>query len=344
MKYTLISIIFFILILIPSFTVAAEDLIFIEGITEIPEHWEFFDENFRIEAGGLGFTVVDDKADSEYTFKFEVEPSEYDDFIIITSLVSNEDDTELVSLSRFFEELEEAYDFTQFMFFQTVILIPRSSVVETITETIVITIEDNDDWRNKWLYIRASINYPISFYLLKSTGNSILFGGTAVYHGDITDPDRYAPIDNRITALPGATAGLELQFLRWMSIEPNFQVMFGEEGHFLSMAAGLELKFPIKLIRNFMLEPYAAASMPLNTSDAFTRYPPLAVGAGFQFAMKGGNSGAFFIDLNYMMSLTDAVLRNPYGADYPKPERIRFQRSVIGIGVGYKYGFFNRRR
>ena len=344
MKKTLGCIVLLVFLMIPSITVrgqdgAYQDLIFIEGTASNTAHQIFFMQNFRMEAAGLGFNVVADKADAEHTFRFEVAPTEEGDFLITTKLIANENDAELVSLSRYFNDLEESYEFNQILFFQTVILIPRTGIIETvIVQTVV---DENDDWRNKWLYLRGSIDYPITFYILRPNG---LIGGTGVYYGTYENPTRVSPIDNRTTALPGITLGLEIQFLNWMSIEPIFQVILGDPDNLFAIAAGVQLKIPIKLIRNLMLEPYGAITFPLNSSTAYARYPPLAVGAGLQIAVKGGNSGAFFADLNYMLSLRNAILKNPYEDMYPNPHEIHFRRSVIGIGIGYKFGLFNRRR
>jgi hypothetical protein len=56
----------------------------------------------------------------------------------------------------------------------------------------------------------------------------------------------------------------------------------------------------------------------------------------------GGRSGSFFIDINYMHSFGDALLFNPYADLYPDPPVIHYQHFVIGVGIGYKFGFFDR--
>jgi len=202
----------------------------------------------------------------------------------------------------------------------------------------------NDDWRNKWLYLRTSFDFPITFYKLKGDG---LNDGTRVYND--TDPNdiKTQQLDNKVVALPAMTWGAEVQLLNWFSLEPTFQVSWEylNDKDFLNLAAGLQLKFPLKFIRNIMLEPYGNAVCPvLTSSTVFDSFPKLAFGGGLQISTKGGQPGAVFIDVNYMYyCLGDANIYNPYGEQYPKPKAIHYQRSVIGLGIGYKFGLIDRR-
>jgi hypothetical protein len=136
---------------------------------------------------------------------------------------------------------------------------------------------ENNAWKNKWLYVRASINYPVSFYSLKEDG---LLPGYLLGLPD--DPTQTIPLDNKIFAMPGLTLGAEVQFLNWMSIEPNFQLSMGipADYFYLNMAVGLELKFPIKLFRNFIIEPYGSIKYLLNPSPDFDKFPLFAIGGG----------------------------------------------------------------
>jgi hypothetical protein len=211
--------------------------------------------------------------------------------------------------------------------------------------TGVTNVNDTEVWKNKWLYLRTSFDFPITFYKLQGDG---LIAGTGVYNGDYDTPGRVSPLDNTVMALPAATLGLEVQFLNWCSIEPKIQAGWESlnDTDYMSLTAGLELKFPIKLIRNVLLEPYGAVAFPIplpETSEFFDSFPIVAVGGGFQLGLKGGKPGAVFIDVNYMYYLGDAEMKNHYGELYPNPAVIHYHRSVIGLGLGYKFGFINRK-
>jgi hypothetical protein len=121
------------------------------------------------------------------------------------------------------------------------------------------------------------------------------------------------------------------------------------ETDFFYLAGGLELKVPLKFMRNIMLEPYGAISVPILTpSDIFVTaplindFPWFGYGGGVQISTYGGKAGAVFVDVNYMY-FGDVGIFNPNGALYPSPEVIHYARSVISLGVGYKAGFGNRK-
>ena len=326
--------------------------IFIEGIALSASHRTFFLENFNLEGRASGYEIVNNRAAAAYILRFEVVPNmitfedgtqepappEEDQFLILINLIDNSTEEELVSFGYTYSEVEEMYEYTQFLFLRAALNIPASESPES-TEMLVEIIDDS--WRNKWLYVRASIDYPITFFQLKSDG---LFGGSAVYIGDINNlrPGDWSPIDNRTTALPAVTVGAQVMILDWLSLGPSFQAIFFERDRLFTAGVGAELMFPIKAIRNIMLTPFAAFSYPLIPPPGFNKFPLYTVGGGMQISIKQGKMGALFVDLRYMHSLHDAILKNPYGEYYPNPSLIHFRRHVIGIGAGYKIGFFDR--
>ena len=90
-----------------------------------------------------------------------------------------------------------------------------------------------------------------------------------------------------------------------------------------------------------MIEPYLAVSFPMETSSAVKQFPLLGTGGGFQFGVKGGNIGAFFLDINFIYFIGDVVIKKDY---YPTndPNDVHYRRFTVGLGLGYKMGFFNR--
>ena len=316
--------------------------IFIEGTATVQDHLEFFLKNFAMEATGTGYIVTEKKSDDANTFKFNVFPdTDPSEFVINISLLRNKDNFELVNFDFFFSSLQEMYTFNRTLFLNATVNIPLPQITE---EYLASTQELKTLWQNKWLYIRASFDYPITFYLLKGDG---LYERMGLYHTDDKgEPDDVDPLDHSIMAMPGATVGVEVQFLNFMSAEINFQLSMGDtrDNTFINMAAGAELKFPVKF-ENIMLTPYAAFVYHLIVSPVFSDFPPFAVGPGVQLSVKGGSLGAFFVDIKYMFSFSDAVMHNPwvnYPDFWPEPPVIHYNRSVIGLGIGYKFGFFDR--
>jgi hypothetical protein len=348
--------IFFTLLLVLSISSLAAQLanrsIFFEGTSVLPEHRTFFLNNFAMEAGALGYPVAATKAEAGYIFRFNVQ--RYTDenpatqFIILVTLLLREGEVELVSFGWPYAQLDEMYEYNQFVFFKAAVLIPGLSAEDIAAMPGA---APDTSWQDKWLYVRASIEYPIVFYALQPTG--LAAGGTAVYDGDLKNPkptDRIVPLDNIVLPSPGLKLGVEAQFLNFMSFEANFQMTMGDPKTytFFNMAAGAELKY-IHKTQNFMISPYLAFSYPINTSTEFSEFPLFAFGGGVQLGVKGSCSGAFFIDINYMMSLTDAIRNNPYrtldGKDWaPNPSVIHYNRFVIGLAIGYKHGFFDRKK
>ena len=326
--------------------------VFVEGKAVWPEQRAFFLDNFKMEATALGYTVVNDKCAAGYTFEFEVIPHivMYDDgteapappdeaqFVLLVAFFRNEDNRELVYFEHLFTDLNEMYEFNQFVFFRAAVNIPPINEEDLM-------VQENQDWRNKWLYLRLSFDFPITFYQLKGDG---LIAGRGAYEGSFDSATSTTPLDNRVIALPAGTVGLEFQFLNFMSIEPKFQIgwEYLNDTNLMMMAAGVELKFPLKFLNNVLLAPYGAFTYPIlmpETSDIFDSFPQFGFGGGIQIAIKGGKAGAFFADVNYMYYYGDSVIYNNLGELAPNPEVIHFQRSVIGIGVGYKVGLGNRK-
>jgi hypothetical protein len=323
--------------------------IFFEGNAVLPEHRTFFLNNFAMEASALGYPVTANKAEAGYIFRFNVQ--RYTDenpatqFIILVTLLLREGEVELVSFGWPYAQLDEMYEYNQFVFFKAAVLIPGISE----EDLAAMPAAADTDWQNKWLYLRASFDYPIVFYALQGTG---LYKGAA-YEGPYgTDPtfplagrDTLVPLDNMVLPSPGLTLGVEVQFLNFMSLELNFQLSMGDpkSNFFLNMAAGAELKY-IHKFRNYMLSPYLAFTYPLNKSSEFKDFPPFVFGGGIQLGVKGTCSGAFFVNINYMMSLTNVVRHNPWIKDgwAPEPPEIHYNRFVIGLAIGYKHGFFDR--
>jgi hypothetical protein len=215
-------------------------------------------------------------------------------------------------------------------------------VVRVDTVVVEVGIEDPDLWRNKLLYLRVSADFPATYYQAKPDG---LLNGAYIFSGDIGSPDRFARLDDKLVVVPGATIGLELQFLSWMSAELNFELRFADAIDYTFIPGiGLQLKFPLKPFRHFMLEPYVAGSFSVNSADHSVSYPNFALGAGLQFGVKGGESGAWFLDVNFMNSLGEARTKNVVNRSFPNPEILHWNRFVVGLGVGYKLGFIDRGR
>ncbi|MDR0443147.1 MAG: hypothetical protein LBH44_07065 [Treponema sp.] len=305
----------------------------------------FFKENFEMETTAAGYSITDSAGNADYLLRLGVRPNLvlYDDgteeqappeekqFILQINLIRTEDDFEIISFAFPFTELDEMYEYNLYLLYEAMANVPLTKLAGTAPV--------DDRWRNKWLYLRASIDYPITFYALTMGDKPYLYKDAEGTH----DPELYH-LDNRISPWLAATLGFELQYLNWMSTELNFNLSFSDPmSDALLVSMQIEQKFPIKPSTHFMIEPYAALSFTTNTSTDVIEFPQFGIGGGVQFGVKGGSMGAFFVDVNYIHFLSDVKMKNT-NEHYDKPKEITYTRFVLGLGIGYKIGFFDRRK
>ena len=308
------------------------------------DHLDFFKRSFAMEADGCGYVITNTMSEALHTLRFRVVSNniydpEYDmeieQYTITLTLQRNADNSTLVTFDYNFASVDETYPFLRTLFLNSVTPIPIPFLTEESLEAA-----RGNHWY-KWIYLRASFDYPITFYILQPEG---LVGGIGVYYTDpITEKrSRVDSLDHIIRGMPGATLGAEFQLLNFLCLEFDFQLYMGDtrNNYFVNMATVGELKFPIKF-RNVMLVPYGAFSYALAYSPVFSDFPPLAAGGGLQACARAGKKGILFLDVQYMFSFTDAVMHNPHELT-PEPEVIHYKRSQLGIGIGYKFGLVDR--
>jgi len=341
--------VFFTILLLLAVSSFGQDIrnryLYIEGTASRADHADFFKSNLAMEARGAGYIVTMSRGEALHTLSFRVVPDnsdpDYDEYIVTISLDRNEDNAKLISFDFRFAEVSEMYMYTRTLVLNATANIPLPILTEEMMAL-------GSHWY-KWIYLRASFDYPITFYLLQPTG---LEGGAGLFYTDPVDGERkrVSPIGHEIMAMPGATVGAEFQLLNFMTIELDFQMSMGDtrDNYFVNMGLLAELKFPVKL-SNIMLVPYGAFLYTLSVSPVFSEFPPYAAGGGMQVCARAGKRGILFLDVQYMLAFSDAVMHNPYLAFpegpqriYPEPAVIYYSRSQIGIGIGYKIGLIDR--
>jgi hypothetical protein len=302
----------------------------------------FFNENFKMEIGAAGYALRDEEKGSDYTLKMKIDdnlilysdgssdPDPNDPYLLTITLDHNEDKVEIVQFAYPFNTLDGMYQFNLYLVYQAMANVPLTKLT---------SVPDTNHWRNKWVYVRASFDYPITFYALQGTNAILKRSAAEVEANTIT-------YENKVAAYPGATVGVEFQFLNWMSVEGLAQLNFGDPmGMTFIPVLDIELKFPLKPSKHFMIEPYAAVSFPMATTTAnqIASFPALGAGGGVQFGVKGGEMGAFFIDTNFIYYIGEVKMKHGYGSDWT-PSTLTFYRYVVSFGIGYKIGFFNRNK
>jgi hypothetical protein len=305
------------------------------------EQQHYFKENFEMETTAAGYTVTQNEAECDYILKLEIKPNmiQYEDgteepappdekqFLLQITLIRNEDKVDIVMFDFMFTELEEMYAYNLYLLYQAMANVPMTKLTANI---------DNEHWRNKWVYLRFSAEFNISAYMIDQNKPNKEWDPNANTWNVMSDPSH----GREVPVMPGATLGVEFQFLNWMSAEGAIKLVLGdpEESSFIP-AVSASLKFPIKpgnRSRHFMLEPYIQADLPMATGAYIRSFALLSVGGGFQFGVRGGEMGAFFIDMNGQYSLGEIHTVRPGSRD------AYWTRWVIGVGIGYKIGFYNR--
>jgi hypothetical protein len=311
-------------------------ILIIQG-TGQPAFVQGFKEALIIEAKAAGYDITETPSMAKYAIRFSVEfdqAAQRSKFTV--SLVKVVDQYVIVSMEYMFADEEEMLLYSQLVFFMLMANLPDNEVAASAPL--------DDGWRNKWVYLSPYFDYSIMFLALNPAG---LHKGAT-----FNDPKTlFNHLDNKVVTMPGIGVGLELQFLNFMSIEPGALISSEQvisEHAMWNIALSGKLKFPLKFIGNAVLEPYGAFvySMRFPQNDAvepFALYPQYAYGGGIQVSLKAGKSGAFFFDVNYIY-YGDTGLKNPYGDYTPNPKIIHYDQAILGLGVGFKFGFGDRKR
>jgi hypothetical protein len=173
----------------------------------------------------------------------------------------------------------------------------------------------SDEWRNKRLYFGLAVFWTPRVYIGSDSGNS------STYYGNVR----------------GAFS-TELQFANFMSLETGAEltadwiVTDGKPDGYQNTIIEIPfmLKFVIKPGVYFMLEPYGGAQYNLPIYDT-TKPAMFSWLAGIQYGVKAG-PGALFIDARFAMDIGESAVEEPPG------QYMAFQRYIIHLGLGYKYG------
>jgi hypothetical protein len=294
-----------------------------------------------IEATAAGYDITENTAMAKYSIKFTVEWDQIEERSKFTvSLVKVEDSYVVVTMEYFFADEEEMLLYSQLVFFMLMANLPEDEII------IAVAGPEDDSWRHKWLYARASFEYLVLLLQLMPKDN--LIGGAGVYDGSFENPTSVAPLDNKLIPMPGLKLGLEVQFLDFMSVEPGAQIsmeqiMLNEIVY--NVLFSLQIKFPLKFIKSLVLEPYGAGAYPMRfpQNKVFEGFPLYSYGGGIQISAKAGKNGAAFVDISYMY-FGEVDMKNYIDKLYPNPKTITFNHSILGFSIGYKYGFIDRKR
>jgi len=354
--------------------------IFIDGTAPRSEQLVFFIQNFNMEMTALGYSVVGNRDDADYIFKFNVNenmvmyadgvsrhaPAGEPNWFIQISLIIKKTGNELISFSFPFTQLEEMYEYNQYLFYRVMINIPLegSAAGGAAYDT---------RWQNKWLYINFDIDYRISYFALKPDN---LYNGAGVYKDGIDPksekfinaqltPSDYTSYYNIVYGLASFTLGVECQFLDFLSGELTGSFYFGNPNNYklwdadkesiterfqgtpgylfnmLNMQLGINIKYNFKM-PNYMLSPYAGFNF---VNIGFSGLPNLSWGLGGQIAFKAFADNAFYVNIGFQQFIGNTEIINTLAEHgFPHPAKINFNHFSFSVGFGIKIGFFDRKK
>jgi hypothetical protein len=174
-------------------------------------------------------------------------------------------------------------------------------------------IQEYSDWRNKWVFFEVSALWAPRLYA--NEGNSLNLANF------------------------GVKAALDVQLLNFLSISAGAQVTqdwivitgaAAAETRDFILEIPLALKLVFKPAGNFMLEPYGGLSW--NHSLMNTTEPSVySWFAGLQIGIQAG-PGMVFLDGRFSQDFASSSTGT-----------IEYQRSMLQIGFGYKFGIFSKK-
>jgi len=178
--------------------------------------------------------------------------------------------------------------------------------------------DDDDAWRNKWLYINLNFTWTPRVYI--GEHQSVNIAGVGAEAMLTVHPLRFL----------GIKAGAKLS-QDWVVVFPS-----GEESYLdMILEFPVAISFVARLQHNLMLEPYIGGSLNISMLGV-TKPNQLSWMAGVQLSIKLG-FGSITFDPRFSMDIgrSNIVMEEPAH---------QYWRYTVHLGVGYKVGFLNKKR
>jgi hypothetical protein len=241
-------------------------------------------------------------------------------YVLHLALLDNRTGQTLINRDLFYADPDEIDDLIMLQFNRV------SDAPEVVPETVIftqyvpeyITVSENireepDNWRDKEWYFGACAFWAPRVYQAEASSTYYVnfgFGLFAEYH------------------FLGLSAGTGVELAPdWIAVTSAANDSYRD----LVLEIPLLIKYILKPSKYFMLVPYAGINLNLALYGE-TRPPLLAWRLGFQYGVKAG-PGVLIIDPWFSMDFGRSRLGEEKGDD-----TIRYQRYMMHIGLGYKYG------
>ena len=280
---------------------------------------EWFTGMAEMEIPARGFSLGESARESQYTLDGSLGPYPGGRgerlFALHLALINNKTRSPIVEQDLIYSSRQEAAEWYSVILFTMLANIPLPGVIMPESGEFASGAPSVKDraWQNKRLYIGASLEWDHRRYI----------------HGDASSFKD--GLGGRVFA--------ELQLLNFVSLEAGAQAARDEPRHnrevfkVYSLEGYASLKGVIKALANCIFEPYAGVSVNFPFSTEID-IPSLSWAAGLQFGVKAG-PGCIITDVNYSRDFGRASI---------KAINFSFDRQMINVGLGYKIGFFDRKR
>lgn len=272
---------------------------------------QFVADMIRMDVPVRGFSLGETAIESLYSISgtlavWENEWAEEGDpvmYVLHLSLIDIVEERIMVEEELYYATTTDLSDWLRVILFTMLSNIP-------LPELPTITVLAEDLWRYKWLYVGATVDW---------------------------DNRRY--INGAYTSVRDGVAGrlfIEFHFLNFASLEGGMglardQPVYDNTAYTALTLEGFGLlKLVFKPFNYFMLEPYGGVIFNFQISPD-VMVPPLAWTAGFQAGMRMG-PGLFLVDTRFALDLGMSSIGT----------EIEFTRQLVRVGIGYKFGFFDR--
>jgi hypothetical protein len=281
----------------------------VSGVGKGPEDNAFFAGSLAMEVTANNHVITGKQNRADFTLTPELGPIGQNGQLYLLHIALTDSRTRQIITEQelIYSSLEEADSLLRVM-------------ADSAFSAIAAMHGEMDAWRNKWLYLGGSVFWP-----------------PRIYYGD----DQSTQMVNF-----GAGILLELQFLNFMAVETGVTLVSdwvgvsdtkGDKYRDLVLEIPLLLKFALKPAAHYMIEPYGGIHANFSLYKV-GRLPLLSWRAGLQYGVKAGQ-GILFIDACYSMDIgSSSLTRKRDNAT------IRYDRYMINLSLGYKYGFLSRHR
>jgi hypothetical protein len=278
---------------------------------------QWFTDMARMEVPARGFTLGQTEEGAQYTLRgslisyTDAEPWERL-FALRLSIVVNETGSTLVQQELTYASVDEATVWFPVILFTMLSNIPPAKIIMPDDFQAAARQEDRR-WQNKWLYLGACVKWNHRRYI----------------HGDASS----------FKDGMGGRVFIEGQLLNFLALEVGGEAArdapryAGEPFAVYILQGYAALKGVIKPSEYLMFEPYGGVAVNFPFSYDIV-IPSLSWIAGAQLGMKVG-PGCLFVDANYSQDFVPAAI---------KSIEFSFNRQMVNVGLGYKLGFFDRKK